>query len=578
MRNTEHLVRQQVEEILASKWFIGASTIKELLSYLVDLHFEGKKVGSSTIAKKLYPKHDYETGMERARKAVCDLRKHLPRYYENIGSEFVYHITIQPRGYGLVLEYNEKLDLIEKGTLKISEFESLKDKLGQLNEKKRKLAGQIETWRPFNEKLDIFKVNQDIENTEILIRDALDIALRSFIGVLGKDPENVIAKKYLTDIHWNFYLEAERNNNWNEMIYLKRMIEFYDKDNRYKNDISNVGHLSIDTLQMGAEVKISRYTIASSMMTVEDPLCVSNFPISRMELPTGSYIVEITCRGCRDVKYPVFIVRNKHWTGSVKLYKDEEIGEGFCYIPSGPFIFGGDGTARNGKERQVIELPDYFISKYPVTMKEYMEFINDREWHSSQDARKKSPRISSVRHKKDDIYWIQNCNGIFSIPDVDKQGHKWDVNWPVFSISWNDAAEYCRWLSKKEDRYFSLPTEYEWEKAARGVDGRVFPWGNYEEHSFCNNIQSWERDAKPLRVGEKPFDKSVYGVMDMAGNVHDWCEDWFDENETYKVIRGGAWDCPLESSRCAYRFYNYPLSTVANFGFRVVHRGTPTDI
>jgi len=162
----------------------------------------------------------------------------------------------------------------------------------------------------------------------------------------------------------------------------------------------------------------------------------------------------------------------------------------------------------------------------------------------------------------------------------------WRDTHPMVNVNWMEARAYARWAGAK------LPTEAQWEKAARGTDGRTYPWGNAWDADKCNNAVSGL--LKPVPVGSFPDGASPYGCLHMAGNVWEWCEDWYAE-DYYKnsptrnptgpedgkgrVLRGGAWNVknPL-SLRCAGRTYTHPAKGLNDFGFRcVVSPVTPDD-
>ena len=149
------------------------------------------------------------------------------------------------------------------------------------------------------------------------------------------------------------------------------------------------------------------------------------------------------------------------------------------------------------------------------------------------------------------------------------------MNWPVLGVSWNDARAYCKWMTlenKNKGWEFRLPEDWEWEKAARGVDGRYFPWGNYFDYKFCSMVYSKEKKRDgPDEAGSFTMDETVYGIKDMAGNVSEWCGTFFDQEQNMRVTRGSAWSYADENfARCAGRIGHTPSDVADYRGFRVV--------
>ena len=143
--------------------------------------------------------------------------------------------------------------------------------------------------------------------------------------------------------------------------------------------------------------------------------------------------------------------------------------EGFVYIPKGEAIIGGDTSAPYSVERSNESVPGFLISRNEVTVGDYLEFINYLEAHIPGSAKKYLPRKATTSG----FYWKKIGSHYKAAFPLD---------WPVLGISWNDARAYCKWMSlqnKDKEWKFRLPEDWEWEKAARGADGRFFPWGNY---------------------------------------------------------------------------------------------------
>ena len=208
--------------------------------------------------------------------------------------------------------------------------------------------------------------------------------------------------------------------------------------------------------------------------------------------------------------------------------------------------------------QRTVHLGDFFLDRYEVTNQAYFAFV------------------VATSHRLPGM-WRTHAH--LSEPDQ-----------PVVGVSWDDAQAYCQWADKR------LPTEAEWEKAARGVDGRRFPWGDDWDGTRVHSAdalagedlpsfavwnawrESSRTDAKLRRaapVGSHPDGASPYGAEDMAGNVWEWVDDWFDKTETRKVLRGGAFDVPRMVASTWFRESFLPpqanSSTVA--GFRCARSG-----
>ncbi len=215
----------------------------------------------------------------------------------------------------------------------------------------------------------------------------------------------------------------------------------------------------------------------------------------------------------------------------------------FVFVPAGSFKMGdnnGDGEAR---ERPVhtVDLDAFYIGKFEVTNGDWRKFRDDPGY----DDAKFWPGGRPL--PKDQIpYWNDPRNHGGGTPDSDR--------YPVLGVNWDGATAYCNWLSAKTGKKYRLPTEAEWEKAARGADQRRYPWGGSIDHSFATYV----KDASfvtATAVGTNEKGASPYGAQDMAGNVMEWCQDWYSRDYysvsprknpkgpasgAYRVMRGGT--------------------------------------
>ena len=236
-------------------------------------------------------------------------------------------------------------------------------------------------------------------------------------------------------------------------------------------------------------------------------------------------------------------------------------------IPAGKFTMGSEQYNWEKPVHQV-ELTEFQMGKYPVTNQEFRAFIVDKGydmkdyWTSEGWQWRQKENISEPR-----LWHDRKWNG---------------PNFPVVAVSWFEAAAYARWLSIKTGKDYRLPTEAQWEKAARGRDGLVYPWGDTFDNTKCNSDESGLNRTSP--VGIFPDGKSPYECMDMAGNVWEWCSDWYDgdyykespkENPvgpsggSFRVLRGGSWLFVAPDCRAAFRDRNRPAFRDGSVGFRL---------
>lgn len=231
-----------------------------------------------------------------------------------------------------------------------------------------------------------------------------------------------------------------------------------------------------------------------------------------------------------------------------KEYRDSKDGSVMAYIPEGEFLMGSNDGARDEWPAHKVNLDGYYIDKYEVSNAQYRKFCDDTKRPYPQ------------------TFWRN-----YSI--------KGNSDYPVTNIKWEDAFAYTAWAGKR------LPTEAEWEKAARGTDGRRYPWGDAWEEDRCSNGGNYDYLEKPYPVGSFTKGASPYGIMDMAGNVWEWCNDWYGRNYYQKssaqnpqgpasgkthVMRGGSRLDSKDYCRTTCRGRDFDRDWKVLIGFRCV--------
>lgn len=224
------------------------------------------------------------------------------------------------------------------------------------------------------------------------------------------------------------------------------------------------------------------------------------------------------------------------------------------HIPEGWFNMGSAAGQDNERPVHRVWVDQFYLAVHQVTNREYARFV------------------SAASHPPAPFWSDPN----FHHPDQ-----------PVAGVSWLDASSYCLWLSVQSGSTYRLPTEAEWERAARGgIEGSLFPWGNQPPQSRPAYTDRWKHG--PETVATSP--SNGYGLFDMCENVHEWCADWFaadyysvspernpagPSTGTRRASRGGSWRHHIKISRCSARSSIPPEFRYADYGFRVARVDKP---
>jgi len=247
-------------------------------------------------------------------------------------------------------------------------------------------------------------------------------------------------------------------------------------------------------------------------------------------------------------------------SGIGRMMISEKDGMTLLYVPAGKFTMGSDDGQSNERPAHTVYLDAFWIDQTEVTNLMFADFLSEQG-----------------NQIEGDVEWFDAEEGGVRIH---LKGNSWEVdpeyeNYPVVAVSWYGANAYCAWVERR------LPTEAEWEKAARGTDGRNYPWGNDMPNSSLSNYK--QQVGGPTEVGTYPKGASPYGALDMAGNVFEWVNDWYDityyENSPAsnplgpsdgraRVARGGSWLVPSYAVSAAGRLSANPDLTLEGLGFR----------
>lgn len=371
----------------------------------------------------------------------------------------------------------------------------------------------------------------------------------------------------------------------------------------YTAYLKGTGALSLASSPPGAKVEISRFETENRRRIVGSPEPLGQTPLNAHPLSMGSYLVTLKLPHRREVRYPVYITREHHWDGIrpgeqgiTPIVIPKRLGANDRVVSAGWFIAGGDPLAPPALPRQRTWVDGFVVREFPVTNGEYIEFLHDLVDNGRvAEAEALAPHERGGRAEELGALVYAFDGSRFSLTE-DSDGDLYLEDWPVIMVDWRAARAYAAWEAARTGLPWRLGASLEWEKAARGTDGRLFPWGNHHDPTWSHMHRSHKGRPNPVEIGTYPADVSVYGVRDMAGNARDWCLDEYDQAghpqaviadipdpdlgafDTQRVVRGGAWLDAVNNCRCAFRGGVAQYYRGANFSFRLFRSLVDADV
>lgn len=460
---------------------------------------------------------------------------------------------------------NEARLFVSEGQSAVDRWKILRTDLRIAGAETRRLAKTVPAWAPPSEKEILWSQEDRVAALEVDSVSAFAEAEAAFLRALGERPDWKEARGAIAALYFEQFSEAERERDEARKRYYGGLVQRYG-DESWTKLLQGDGSLSIETSEGGVEVYLSRFELDHRVLRPGPAKLLGTAPLGPVDLPIGSYLLLLRHARNQSLLCPVRVGRAERVELAVDIVSEAEVGRDYVYVPAGPCILGGDSIAHGALERKVKSLPGFFIGRYPVTCGEYLEFLNAVAAEDPNRARAHAPRVSATEGH----YWSFDAEKrTFSLPR-DSERFRWRLSHPVIGVSHRDAASFAAWKSEKTGQPLRLPHEDEWEKAARGVDGRIFPWGDYFDATFCKMKDSRENMLPFMEpVGSFSVDCSPYGMYDAAGGVREICETQ-ENDEILPVMRGGCWHDTGLFCRLAFRHVTHAAFVNTGLGFRLV--------
>jgi len=393
-------------------------------------------------------------------------------------------------------------------------FEALDAEARRLDLEAHAMLARTKPWDPAEAKQPAWERAEQAERLRSEAARALARGEAAFTRALGRVPDHAPARRGLAALYYQQFEAAEVNGDTRKMAQYLDLARAYD-DGPLAVQLRDEGILEVTSAPAGAHVTVARYEQRGLLLRAEQARDLGPAKVSRATLASGSYLVTARLAGA-EIRYPIMIRRACAHALTVRFENARALPEGMILVPGGPFQAL---SPREDRMRPAI-LGDFAVARFPVTFMEYTKFLDSIDDPALRATRTPQHRGCAL---------VERIGGEWRLAEhaIEGEGRKRiaegrELDVPVFSINWFDAMAYAEWLARVTGKPFRLLTDMEWEKAARGADGRAFPMGNRMDPSFAKLRESRPEATQPEPIGAFVHDESPYGVRDLAGGVGDW--------------------------------------------------------
>jgi len=454
----------------------------------------------------------------------------------------------------------------------------------------RRIQGEIREHDSVERKRPLWTLEDEARSLDHQIDRIEAEYAESLRAALELDTDHDEALRGLAEVYRQQVLDAEVRGAPADVVRAERSLRRYDRG-AHARFLRGLGRVVIESEPSGVLVRASGYVRRERRLVPSTARELGRTPLD-LELEAGSWLLELVRADGGITRLPARVVRDETWTVAsspgvsfpVRCLGD--LSEDEVHVPAGWALVGGDEQAIEPVPARTVWIDDFVMQRVQVTVAEYLVFLEALPLGEAAVCVPRSQHATG--HDPTAPPLVEQVSGRWQIRGRGEGGQPIDPRWPVTSIDWNAATRYARWLAETSGLPWRLPDELEWEKAARGVDGRSFPWGDFGEPTWARVVGSTEGVPCRAPVGSYPIDESPYGVRDMAGNARTWCAGTWAlagpsvergqlaampalvGDPALRVIRGSSWSSVGALTRCASRFAGKPEESFSAVGIRVV--------
>ncbi|RAL21730.1 hypothetical protein DL240_12820 [Lujinxingia litoralis] len=447
--------------------------------------------------------------------------------------------------------------LVERAGLARTHYQRVRHQLAQVIRDRDLSRRELPSWAPAREKARLWELEAEVDRLGVETEKHFGEVTRLLSQSLGHAVLDE-ARDALAELYWERFLQAEAVGDHATATYFESLVRQHNSG-AFDQRLHGEARLHVTTVPSTATLQLWRVEEEHRRLHAHPFGSPTVGPEQFEHLPHGTYTLYVEAAGYASLEFPLLLERLADVELTVPLWPEDAVPHDFVVVSGGAYRTGAfDGVSL---EQEFTDLPAFAIQRTPVTCGQYVEFLNALASQDPEHARQHAPRV------RDDMpSYFPMIDGRYVVPQEDSDGDAWDPQWPICIVNRLDALAYIAWRSAQDGRAYRLPNSREWEKAARGVDGRIYPWGHHFDASFCHMRESAPGKPMPRPVGTTPTDRSPYGVLDMAGNIAEWTSTPASASEGTFVLRGGS-------------FNSFPLMCRVDWhqtspqGYRHVHYG-----
>lgn len=462
------------------------------------------------------------------------------------------------------------------------------DTLRQQRDVARRLRA-LPTWAGAAERQALWAEEDEAERRLVRLEATQSRAVELLRLALTEDPTATAARSRLADLFEHRLAAAERAGEARRAAHVAEQLRATDPI-RFASIQDRQGRVTLET-SVPAQATLLRVVEEARRRVLKTECSLGTTPLRAVALPPGPWVVRLEAEGHIPVVVPVLLERGRHWDGVppgqtqtqiLALPATGTLGPDDIYVPGGWHLSSTEPDDPSHEALVRTWVDPFVMRRHPVTIGAFQDFLNALVRAGQGEAAEAHlPRYMLPQRPG---MFAPDADGLYRlVPDPD--GDELNPDWPVFLVTASAAEAYAAWEAQRTGQPWRLPWLVEREKAARSVDGRLFPWGDEAEATYAV-CRGWRPGrALPVPVHTSTADVSLYGVHGLAGGIQDWCRDRWDggfmrvvagrplleaaTEDQDRVVAGGSWNFVLATARADKRYRRAPSDRRESLGFRL---------